>query len=231
LALALAAGLGFYFVEKKVRTPMLPLEIFGRPGFSGAVLFGVLVNFSYYGVIFVLSIYLQKVRGYSAMGAGLAFLPLTDTFIFSNVASGWVMARRGLRWPMVAGALVAAAGYLMLGTAGTSAEAGFWSMLPGLVLIPAGMGLAVPAMTTSILSSVEKDRAGTASAVLNAARQVGGAMGVAIDGALANTSLGLTGGIHSALAISTCFLLAAAFLASRGGAKTSLTAASTGSNS
>jgi DHA2 family methylenomycin A resistance protein-like MFS transporter len=217
LAVALAAGTGFYVVEKKVSTPMLPLGIFSRTGFSSAVLFGVLVNFSYYGVIFVLSLYLQKVRGYSAIGAGLAFLPLTGTFIFSNVASGWVMTRHGLRRPMFAGALVAAAGYAMLGIIGTDSNSGFWSMLPGLALIPMGMGLAVPAMTTSILSSVEKDSAGTASAILNAARQVGGAMGVAICGALAGTEYGLTGGIHSALAVSTCFLLVAATLALRSG--------------
>jgi DHA2 family methylenomycin A resistance protein-like MFS transporter len=87
-------------------------------------------------------------------------------------------------------------------------------MLPGFILIPAGMGLAVPAMTTSILSSVEKNRAGTASAVLNTARQVGGAVGVAVFGALVSDGFGggMVGGVRIALWTATVLLLAAAGL-------------------
>ena len=73
-------------------------------------------------------------------------------------------------------------------------------MLPGFVLIPAGIGLAVPAMTTAILSSVDRDWSGTASAVLNAARQVGGAIGVAVFGALVSevTAEQITSGLNVA---------------------------------
>jgi DHA2 family methylenomycin A resistance protein-like MFS transporter len=92
-------------------------------------------------------------------------------------------------------------------------------MVPGLMMIPAGMGLAVPPMTTSILSSVEKARAGTASAILNAARQVGGALGVAVYGAIAgeHASAGLAGGTRLALATSAALLLCAAYIAHRSG--------------
>jgi DHA2 family methylenomycin A resistance protein-like MFS transporter len=119
----------------------------------------------------VISFYLQKVQGYNPMQAGLAFLPLTGTFILSNLVSGWLIGHAGIRLPMVLGGVIGALGYGLLGTVGIATDAGFMQMLPGFVLIPAGMGLAVPAMTTSILSSVEKARAGTASAVLNTARQ------------------------------------------------------------
>jgi MFS transporter, DHA2 family, methylenomycin A resistance protein len=87
-------------------------------------------------------------------------------------------------------------------------------MLPAFVLIPAGMGLAVPAMTTSILSSVDRARSGTASAVLNAARQVGGAIGVAAFGALVSGVAGnqIISGLKTA-AFSAASLLIVAMIA------------------
>lgn len=217
LACAAIAAVAFVLVERHARSPMLPLRLFSSAGFSAAVGFGVLVNFAYYGVIFILSFYLQRVRGFSAMEAGLAFLPLTGTFIFSNIASGWLAARAGLRVPMIVGGLVGATGYALLGTLGVSDHASFLEMLPGLVLIPAGMGLAVPAMTTSILGGVERHQAGIASAVLNTARQVGGAMGVAVFGALvaAGSSAQVLGGVRIAMAISATLLVLAALLAYR----------------
>lgn len=210
--LAFVAGAAFFIVESRTRSPMLPLELFHSVPFSGAVLFGVLVNFAYYGVIFVLSFYLQSVRGFSVMETGLIFLPLTGTFIFSNIASGRLSARTGLRTPMVLGGLIGGAGYAWLGLTGISGSATFADMLPGLALIPAGMGLGVPAMTTSILSSVERHQAGTASAVLNTARQVGGATGVAIFGAIVAGGSGaaIMTGIRSVMWISALLLLAAA---------------------
>jgi MFS transporter, DHA2 family, methylenomycin A resistance protein len=216
LLLALAAGTAFIAVERRASAPMLPLALFASVPFSGAVLFGVLVNFTYYGMIFVLSFYLQRVRGYSVMQTGLAFLPLTGTFIFSNLASGRLSARTGLRTPMVAGGLICGSGYALLGACGIGPEAGFLAMLPGLALIPAGMGLAVPAMTTAILSSVQRQQAGTASAILNTARQVGGAAGVAIFGAIVagGDSAAMTSGVRGVMVICALLLLAAAATAS-----------------
>ncbi|QRX82419.1 MFS transporter [Glaciimonas sp. PAMC28666] len=214
-ALAFISGAAFLIVEQRSKAPMLPLRLFRQRSFSGAVLFGVLVNFSYYGVIFILSFYLQKVRGFSVLQAGLIFLPLTGTFIISNIACGWMVARTGLRIPMMLGGLIGAAGYAMLGAIGISTSSTFLEMLPGLALIPAGMGLAVPAMTTSILSSVERHQAGTASAILNTARQVGGAMGVAIFGALiaSGSTSDIIINIRWAMLTSMVMLLMAAVLA------------------
>jgi DHA2 family methylenomycin A resistance protein-like MFS transporter len=212
---ALICGGAFLLVEHRRAEPMLPLSLFRSRGFSGAVLFGALLNFAYYGVIFVLSFYLQKVRQFSAIQTGLIFLPLTATFIFSNIASGQMSARTGLRLPMVLGSLIGACGYALLGMFGISHSASVLDMLPGLVLIPAGMGLAVPAMTTSILGSVERHLAGTASAVLNAARQVGGAAGVAVFGAMvaAGSDNQILRGVLETLAISAALLTIAAALA------------------
>ena len=133
---------------------------------------------AYYGTVFVLSLYLQRVHGDSALRAGLAFLPLTGGFLVSNVASGWVVARCGPRLPMMIGAAIGALGYA--GLQAVQADTPFVALLVPFLLIPAGMGLAVPAMTTAVLASVDPQRAGTASAVLNTARQAGGAVGVGL---------------------------------------------------
>ncbi|MGH6968158.1 MAG: MFS transporter [Stellaceae bacterium] len=90
---ALAAGVAFVRCEARSRAPMLPLGFFRRPGFAPAVGFGTFANLTYYGVVFVLSLYLQRVLGYSALAAGLAYLPLISTFIVSTVASGWLAGR------------------------------------------------------------------------------------------------------------------------------------------
>ena len=217
LGCAVLAMAAFVLVERRAQSPMLPLRLFGNAGFAAAVAFGMLVNFAYYGVIFILSLYLQRVRGFSALDTGLAFLPLTGTFIFSNIASGWLTSRSGLRLPMVVGALIAAAGYALLGTLGSARGASFLDMLPGLVLIPAGMGLAVPAMTASILGSVQRNEAGIASAVLNTARQVGGAMGVAVFGAMvaAGSHEQIERGVQLAMGISAALLVVVSVLAYR----------------
>src|SRR5476651_867657 len=220
--LAFVAGAAFLMVESRVRAPMLPLTLFHSMRFSGAVMFGVLANFTYYGVIFVLSFYLQKVRGYTVIETGLTFLPLTGTAFFSNIAVGRLSARTGLRALMVGGGLIGCSGYALLGIFGISDHATFLDMLPGLALVPMGMGFAVPAMTTSILSSVERHQAGTASAVLNTARQVGGATGVAIFGAIVAGGSGaaVMGGVRSAMLVSAALLLAAVAIAWWSGAGT-----------
>jgi MFS transporter, DHA2 family, methylenomycin A resistance protein len=213
LCLALAGGLGFVAAEKRVRTPMLPLSFFQLPNVGAATVFGILVNFTYYGVVFVLSFYLQQTHGYSPLQAGLAYLPLTVTFIFSNLTSGWMAGHFGSRTPMMLGALIGAAGFgLMLRL---DAASSFLAMLPAFLLLPAGMGLAVPAMTTALLSSVDRARSGTASGVLNAARQAGGAMGVAVFGALAGGATErIVPGLRASSLVSLVLLLLAAVLAS-----------------
>ena len=211
--LAFGLGAAFIAVEARAAEPMLPLHFFRLPGFTPAIAFGVLVNASYYGIIFVLSLYLQKAMGYSTVQAGLAFLPLTGTFIASNIVSGWMAGRTGSRVPMVVGGLIGTLGYGLLLRLGTRAT--FIDMLPGFVLIPAGIGLAVPAMTTAVLSSVDRARSGTASAVLNTARQVGGALGVAAFGALVSgvTASQIVSGLNIAALTAAALLIIATVFA------------------
>ncbi|WP_174903694.1 MFS transporter [Burkholderia pseudomultivorans] len=212
-ALAALAALAFVAVESRAAMPMLPLSLFRRRTFGAAVLFGICVNLTYYGTVFVLALYLQRVRGESAWQAGLAFLPLTGGFLLSNLASGRAIARHGPRVPMLAGALVAALGYGALHVVDASTPLPI--LLVPFLLIPSGMGFAVPAMTTAVLASVAPERAGIASAVLNTARQAGGAMGVAAFGALAGggATSQVVSGLRIETAVSVLLLIAAALLA------------------
>ncbi|MFM0740856.1 MFS transporter [Paraburkholderia xenovorans] len=205
--LAAIAAAAFIAVESRVATPMLPLTLFSKRSFSAAVLFGICVNLTYYGMVFVLSLYLQRVRGYTPLQAGLAFLPLTGGFLISNVASGWVVGRFGARVPMIVGAIIGGLGYGLLHF--VDAASPLVALLLPFLLIPSGMGLAVPAMTTAVLASVEAKRAGTASAVLNTARQAGGAVGVAAFGALASAAAAtqIVSGMQTATAVSVGLLV------------------------
>jgi len=214
-ALACIAAWALIALEARVADPMLPLALLRNRTFSAAVLFGICVNLTYYGTVFVLTLYLQHARGQTPLQAGLAFLPLTGGFLLSNVASGWAVARYGTRAPMIVGALVAALGYALL--VPVDAATPLAVVLLAFFLIPSGMGLAVPAMTTTVLASVEPARAGTASAALNTARQAGGAVGVAAFGALAGNALAaaVVSGLHADAAISAALLLTAAWLARR----------------
>lgn len=211
--LAVIATIAFVTIEARVAAPMLPLSLFRKRTFSAAVLFGICVNLTYYGMVFVLSLYLQRVRGYTPLQAGLAFLPLTGGFLASNVMSGWVVARYGVRVPMIVGAVTAALGYGSLHL--VDANTPLIGLLVPFLMIPSGMGLAVPAMTTAVLASVEKQRAGTASAVLNTARQAGGAVGVAAFGALVSGAgaAHIVFGMQAATAISAGLLIAGFVLA------------------
>ena len=212
---AILAGAGFIWTESRSDAPMLPLHFFSKPGFSPAVGYGVMVNLTYYGMVFVLSLYLQRVHGYSALRTGLAYLPLTATFFGVNVLSGWLIGVIGARPLMVIGALIDASGFALLLL--LDAHSSYWLMLPAFALLPAGMGLGVPAMTNTVLSAVQAESSGIASGVLNAARQAGGAIGVAVFGAFAGDGQAhVVEGLHTSAWISIGLLLLAAVMAATG---------------
>lgn len=179
---AVASCAGFIAVELRSPAPMLPLEFFRRAPFSASALVGFAINFSVYGEIFVLSLFWQRVQNYSPLEAGLAFLPFCVFLGVANLLAGSLTAARG-PWPaMIAGLAIGAVGFAPLIPVG--AHWSYLAMLPGTVIFPFGIGMAVPAMTTALLASVDKQRSGIASGVLNAVRQSAGALGVALLGSL-----------------------------------------------
>jgi DHA2 family methylenomycin A resistance protein-like MFS transporter len=209
----IVAAIGFVLRERSAAAPMLPLALFRSPVFSGAVAYGAAVNLTYYGAVFVLSLYLQRALGYSPVAAGLAFLPLTATFFGVNIVSGWWVSRTGSRIPMIVGALIDAGGFALLGLV-AGAGTPFWYLFPAFLLLPGGMGLGVPAMTTAILADVAKERAGIASAVLNAARQAAGAIGVALFGSLAGDAPAhIVSGLRQSTLVAVALLILASGVA------------------
>lgn len=194
-ALSLTA---FITVEHRQAHPMLPLDFFRQRTFSGATAVGFLLNMTLYGSIFVLSLYFQQTRHWSAWVSGIAFLPLPVVLGIANVLANRIGTRLGTPAAMTAGLLLAAVGTASL--AGLGATTPYAWIIPGLTLIPAGIGITVPLMTAALLGSVPQPKSGVASGVLNAVRQSGGAIGVALLGGLAT---------HTLLAV---FLLAAVLL-------------------
>ena len=119
----------------------MPLGAFRKRPAWTAIAVGSALNFTYYGVIFVLGLYMLRTLHWAPGQAGIAFLPLTATFIVSNLLSGGLVARVGVRAVTTGGVLLAACGYALtarLGTGSSLAE-----MIPGFALIPGGMGVAV----------------------------------------------------------------------------------------
>jgi len=205
-AAALVCFGGFILREARATDPMLPLGFFRDATFSAATFVGLAINLTLYGMIFVLGLYLQQVLQYSPIEAGVAFLPLPIVLGMANVAAGRIGHRFGWRMPMAMGLLIGAVGYCLLARLGPAS--GYITLLPGLMMIPLGVGLSVPLMTSALLASVPKERSGVASGVLNTVRQAGGGIGVALFGALmAGHSVG---GVRLALLLSAALFICAA---------------------
>nr|WP_129299031.1 MFS transporter [Streptomyces lydicus] len=181
LVAAVAAAI-FLTAQARSAHPMLPLPLFRSRVVAVSLVVGFMLNAAYYGGVFVFSLYLQQERGQSALHAGLMFIPMTALVAVVNLTSAKLAARFGPRVPMVAGQLVGTAGLLAL--LGVGAHTDVWAVAA--LMVPVGLGgaLTVPALTAMLLDAVPADRAGTASAVLNTGRQVGGAIAVAVFGAL-----------------------------------------------
>lgn len=181
-AVALLSGSAFLLIESRAAHPVVPLGLFRTPTVAVAVAVGSAASVAFYGVIFVFSLYFQRVRGESALVAGLMFLPMTALIPATNVLSGKLANRYGPRRPMLLGQLLALAGLLLLLIPSTHTP----PLLAAFLLIPLalGCGLAVPALTAAMMEALPQERAGLAAGVLNAARQVAGALSVAMSGAL-----------------------------------------------
>lgn len=180
LGVAVLAAIGFILIEAQSRAPMLPLSFFSSSAFSIASIVGVIVNFAFYGMIFVFSLFFQLEQHLSPQQTGLAFLPMTVVLMAMNIIAGRLITRLGARRLMVFGLALAAVGYLLL--LPVSVSGSYWQLVVPMLMAASGVALMVPTMTNVTLSSVEPSQAGIASGVLNTARQVGGMLGVATCG-------------------------------------------------
>jgi DHA2 family methylenomycin A resistance protein-like MFS transporter len=205
-AFAASAVLAMLFVLWERRAPQ-PLSLFGHRLFALTSLVGLLVNVAFYGLIFVFSLYFQRVNGLSPFATGLAFLPMMGAVLPVNLIAARVAERIGAPATIALGAALAAFGCLAL--LGIEPGTSYWAIGAQLAIIGGGLGLLVPPLTSTLLGSVEKARSGIAAGVLNSTRQTGSVLGVALFGSLAGQPATFMAGAHASLVISACLLLAA----------------------
>lgn len=210
---AFALGLGaFLWIESHAPTPMLPLALFRVPMFTVSSVSGMMVNFAYYGLVFVLSLFFQIQQHLSPQQAGFAFLPMTVVLIGANIVAGRLIARLGARRLMVLGLGLATAGYLLMLLA--SRDGRYALLVVPMLMAGGGIALTIPTMTNATLSSVDVSRAGIASGVLNSARQIGGMLGVAVFGYLVRDTAprAFMHGMYASMALAVASLALGALL-------------------
>ena len=192
----------FVAVERRHPEPLLELRFFRSHPFTGASVIAVLAFVVLGGFLFVITLYLQQVRGYSPLRSGLSLLPATVVMAAAAPVAGHLTGRRGPRIPLVASGLFIAAGMALLLGLGPSTS--FLQITVALVLVGAGLGLVNPPITNTGVSGMPPAQAGVASAVISATRQFGSVLGVAVMGDLVTTgvSAGVAHGQTHAVALS-----------------------------
>ncbi|MFC4564812.1 MFS transporter [Nocardiopsis mangrovi] len=206
LTVAVAGTAAFLLIEARAAHPMVPLELFRDRAVVIAVALGFAFMVAFYGLPFLYSLYFQQVRGLSPMATGLAFVPMLAVASLLTPVVARLVERIGRRASITAGLLVMSAGVAVLAV--LPAAAPVW--LVAVLLFPVGLGgpLIMPPITAHLLDSVPAHRAGVAGGILNTARQVGGALAIAVFGALLAGPAGFTAGVRACLVI-TCVLLVA----------------------
>jgi DHA2 family methylenomycin A resistance protein-like MFS transporter len=177
-----------------------------------SVVVGFAFVVGYYGLPFVMSLYLQQLRGLSPLATGMVFLPMTVTGAVLTPLSARLAERFGARSVITSGLVLLAAGLVALAVVTTTtpiAAIAVAMMLPGV----AGP-LTIPAVTAVLLNSVGDHEAGTASGVFNTSRQIGGALAVAVFGALLGSGSSMSG-LRTSLVIAAAVAAIAALIASR----------------
>jgi DHA2 family methylenomycin A resistance protein-like MFS transporter len=213
-AFALLATL-FVWRERRAQQPMLPLSLFNQRMFALTSAVGLLVNVAFYGLIFVLSLYFQRINHLSPLATGLAFLPMMGAVLPMNLLAARAAERFGAPVIIATGAAVAGAGCVAL--IGIGGGTHCWLLCTPLLAMGAGLGLLVPPLTSTLLGSVEKARSGIAAGVLNATRQTGSVLGVALFGSLIGRANAFIPGTRESLIISGVLLAGAAVSIMMGG--------------
>jgi EmrB/QacA subfamily drug resistance transporter len=182
LAGAVVLFAAFVAIERRVAEPMLPLGLFRRGAFTGVQLAAFAVSASMFSLFLYLTLYLQNFLGYSAVDAGLRYLPITvGAFVLAPI-SGMALAKVQARYLMAGGLGLTGAGLLLMG--GLQVSSDWTALLVGFIVAGIGVGLLNPVVADVALSVVPKERSGMAAGINDTFRQVGVAVGVAAWGAI-----------------------------------------------
>jgi EmrB/QacA subfamily drug resistance transporter len=198
----------FLFHESRVaRSPLMPLRMFKRRSIWTANLVMMLLSGALFAMWFFVSLYLQDVRGYTPIGTGLAFVPQTIAIIAGAQASSRLVLKTGPRPLLIVGCLLAAGGLYWFSDLGLAT--GYWTMffVPS-ILMTLGLGLCFTPLAYAATSGVPPREAGLASGLVNTARQIGGAVGLAALVTVATTRTHSAGAVSQSLALTDGFTLA-----------------------
>jgi len=199
LGLAVVAGVAFAVSQQRGRHPMVPRQLVANPTLRLTAVISFAFMVSFYGLPFLFTLYFQQQRGLSALTTGVLFLPMMLTGALLSPLSARVVERIGPRASITLGLTVMALGCVSLAALPATAPLAAPSLL--LMLIGFGGPLTMLPSMSLLLNSVHGSTAGTASGVLNTSRQVGGALAVAVFGALLASRAGFMPGLHISLVI------------------------------
>ncbi|RCV55532.1 DHA2 family efflux MFS transporter permease subunit, partial [Marinitenerispora sediminis] len=213
-AAGLCALLAFVMVERRSDHPMLPLGVFGSVRFSAVNVMTVLLYGALGPLFFLLVIFLQEAMGYSALAAGAASLPITLLMLLLSGRSGRLAERIGPWIQLTLGPLAVAAGLVLLATAHGGSDY-LTGVLPGVLVVGAGLAATVAPLTSTVLASAPLRHAGVASGVNNAVARSAQLIGVAAVPVLAGVTgpRGISGGFAPAMLILAGLSAAAGLLA------------------
>jgi EmrB/QacA subfamily drug resistance transporter len=209
-SLSVALLVGFVAWESRARNPLMPLSVFRHSNVSGANVIQVLMLAGLFGQFFLGALFLQRVLGYSALDVGLAFLPVALSIgLVSLIVAPRLIMRIGPRSVLGPGLALVTGGLLVFARAPVGADY-VTDLLPAMILLGVGAGLAFPAVVTVAMSSATADDAGLVSGLVNTTQQVGGALGLAVLATLSTTRTAhqLAGGQAHAAALTSGYHLA-----------------------
>ncbi len=180
--IAIVSAIGFIKWETTIEFPTLDPRLFKLPGFGMGSLAVTMSFFCMFGMFFLISQYLQFVKGYTALETGVRMLPSAATLILIAPRSPLLTSRLGIRKVIRLGFGLIAAGFVGMATLGTASP--YWHVALFLVGLAAGMALVMPPASGLIVSSLPMSKAGVGSAVNDVTREVGGALGIALMGSV-----------------------------------------------
>jgi MFS family permease len=221
-AVAIALFAAFIVIETRVASPLMPLGLFRKRNLSTASVAGVLWAGAMFAWFFLSALYLQLVLGYSPLQVGLGFLPGNLVMAFLSIAvSAKLVMRFGVRLPLAVGLVVAGVGLLLFARAPVHGNY-IADVLPGMILLGFGAGIAFNPVLFAAMSEVTPEESGLASGIVNTSFMMGGALGLAVLASLAasrtshlesahhSTASALAGGYHLAFVVGALFALSAA---------------------
>lgn len=208
-AVAAACSTAFVITQRRSRTPVVPTVLFRNSAFTGANTIGLLLNLGLFGGMYMLSLYLQRGRGVDAWTAGLQLLPMMIVFVVGNLIFARIVKKFGAYRPLAASLTAAASGAAFL--ISTTDATPYWILGAVMAVVNLAIGITVPAMTSVLLAAAGPTQAGMGGATLNANRQIGALVGVALMGSLVSrASTWSIGASHSFIAMTVAYATAAA---------------------